>query len=119
MLRVVIGQVGWQSVRFAAPILLAILLLPGLQAQQPGEVSYRDISTMPEGVLGERIRSVIETINGASPEVVQRFIEQECAGRFRDMVPMDEHIDAFLNVHRQWGSVQFHGIRTYEPPRPN
>jgi len=119
MLRVVIGQVGWQSVRFAAPILLAILLLPGLQAQQPGEVSYRDISTMPEGVLGERIRSVIETINGASPEVVQRFIEQECAGRFRDIVPMDEHVDAFLNVHRQWGSVQFHGIRTYDPPRPN
>jgi hypothetical protein len=74
---------------------------------------------MPDGVLGDRIRSVIETLNANSPAAVQRFLQQECSGRFRNIAPMEEHLSAFLGVHRQWGEVQFHSIRTYEPPRPD
>ncbi len=119
MLRTVVCQLGLPSLRCAAAIVLAALLLPTLHAQQPGEVSYRDVSIMPDGVLGDRIRSVIETLNANSPEAVQRFLQQECSERFRNIAPMDEHLSAFLGVHRQWGEVQFHSIRTYEPPRPD
>jgi len=119
MVPMVIRKPGWRKMWHAAPILLATLQLPALSAQQPGEISYRDVSTMPDGVLGERIRSVIETLNAGSPQAVRRFLEQECTDRFRNFAPMEDHLDAFLSVHRQWGSVQFHGIRTYEPPRPN
>ena len=119
MVPMVILKPGWRKMWHAAPILLATLQLPALSAQQPGEISYRDVSTMPDGVLGERIRSVIETLNAGSPQAVRRFLEQECTDRFRNFAPMEDHLDAFLSVHRQWGSVQFHSIRTYEPPRPN
>lgn len=86
-------------------------------AQQPGEISYHDESVMPTGVIGERISSVIGTLNAGDPAAVRRFIEEECGERFRNFAPMEEHISVFLGVRRQTGGVDFHSIRTYVPER--
>ena len=95
---------------------LVALSLTNVQAQQAGEISYLDTSVMPDGIVGQRIRSVIETLNSADPDRIRRLIEEETAGRFQRM-PVDAHIDAFLGSAHIWGEVSFHGVRTYQPAR--
>jgi CubicO group peptidase (beta-lactamase class C family) len=101
-------------------ILALILFVFSLQiafAQQPGEISYHDESVMPGGKKGERIQSVIDTLNSNDPGRIRRFIEEECTERFRKFASMDEHINVFLNIRRQWGGADFHSIRTHVPER--
>jgi CubicO group peptidase (beta-lactamase class C family) len=100
-----------------AILVLVFCSLQAAYAQQPGEVSYNDESVMPTGVLGERISSVISTLNAGDPAAVRRFIEGECSVRFGNIAPMEEHIGAFLGVRRETGGVDFHSIRTYVPER--
>lgn len=115
-----------QPTKRVARVLAAVLIIFGaaastrhLAAQQPGELGYRDDPTLPTGVVGERISSLIETFNSGDPEVVRSFLENECTAQFRDFVPLEEHLEVFASVRRQWGTVEFHSIRTYEPPRPD
>ncbi len=86
-------------------------------AQQPGEVSYHDEPAMPGGKAGERIQSIIDTLNSNDPGRIRRFIEEECTEKFRNFAPMDEHISVFLGLRRQTGGVDFYSIRTYVPER--
>lgn len=97
---------------------LSFLVLSLVAAQQPGEVSYHDESVMPGGKIGERIRSLIETFNSGDPAKLEQFIQNECTGRFKTM-PMEQHRSAFQNMFRQTGGLDFHSIRTYDPPREN
>jgi CubicO group peptidase (beta-lactamase class C family) len=96
-------------------IILCILALQPALAQSPGEKGFKDNPAMPAGKMGERIQSIIETVNANDPERIRRFIQEECAPKFRDMVPMDEHIKVWLGVRHQTGGVDFYSIRTYDP----
>jgi len=86
-------------------------------AQQPGEISYHDKSVVPEGKKGERILSIIDTLNSNNPDWIRRFIKEECTEKFQGIAPMDRHIDVFLGVRYETGGVDFHSIRTYVPER--
>jgi CubicO group peptidase (beta-lactamase class C family) len=88
-------------------------------AQQPGERGYHDESVLPAGKIGERITSLIETFNSGDPTEVERFLNEECTASFRNFVPLEEHLNVFATTRRQWGEVTFHGVRSYDPPRPN
>jgi len=96
---------------------LCLFLLQPALAQQAGEISYKDVSIMPGGRIGERIRSLLETFNSNDPARIKRFIQDECTVRFRDIAPMEEHIRVFQGQYREWGGADFHGIRTYVPER--
>jgi CubicO group peptidase (beta-lactamase class C family) len=97
--------------------LLFLWAVQAVSAQRPGETSYSDEPVMPKGKIGERIQSVIDTLNSNSPERIRRFIEGECTEKFRNFAPMDEHIAVFLRVRRETGGADFHSIRTYVPER--
>jgi hypothetical protein len=92
----------------------ALLTLAGPAVAQN---SYHEDATFPSGIEGERIRSLIRTINAGDPAEVERFLNDEVTVEFRDVVPMEVHLDAFASAHLEWGSVAFHSIRTYTPPR--
>ncbi len=98
-------------------LVLCAVPLQMVCAQQPGEISYHDESVMPEGKIGERVRSIIATVNADDPEAVRRFIEEACTEKFQNFVPMQGHVDAFLSVRQRTGGIDFHSIRTYNPPR--
>jgi len=83
----------------------------------PGEISYDDESVMPAGKKGERIRSLIATVNSNDPDQISRFIKEESTEKFKKFAPMEEHINVFLNFSRQTGGIDFHSIRTYVPER--
>ena len=83
----------------------------------PGEISYDDEPVMPAGKKGERIRSLIATVNSNDPDQISRSIKEESTEKFQKFAPMEEHINLFLNFSRQTGGIDFHSIRTYVPER--
>lgn len=91
--------------------------VPLAVAQQPGEISYRDESVMPGGREGEQIEKIIRTVNSNDAERIRRLLESEFTPEFRDMVPMEHHVEVFRGVYRQTGGLDFHSIRTYVPAR--
>jgi len=94
----------------------AVLAAPA-QTQQPGEIGYKDTSEMPAGIAGERIASVIATLNSGDAARFRRFIETEVTPEFRGIASMEDHVEVFLETVRTWGTVSFHSIRSYTPAR--
>jgi CubicO group peptidase (beta-lactamase class C family) len=101
---------------FAAIIFCLVILQAGW-AQTPAE-TYSDSQVMPPGIQGQRIQSLINTLNSGDAELIRKFFSTEVGERFRNMVPIDEHVNFFLGFQRQTGGIDFYGIRTYVPERP-
>jgi CubicO group peptidase (beta-lactamase class C family) len=97
--------------------ILCVFSFQALNAQSPGEISYHDESVMPGGKIGERMQSLIATVNSNDPDQISRFLNEECTEKFRNFAPLEEHINAFLSFRRTTGGVDFQSIRTYVPER--
>ncbi len=97
--------------------ILGLIIFQISYGQVPGEISYHDESVMPGGKKGERIRSLIATVNSKTPDQIRRFMNEDCTEKFRKIAPMEQHINVFLSFGRQTGGVDFHSIRTYVPER--
>jgi CubicO group peptidase (beta-lactamase class C family) len=97
--------------------MISLLLAGAVPAQQPGEQGFSDSPKLPAGAQGERIKSLIDTINAGDADRVRRFINGECTGGFKTDIPMDEHVATFLGLLRQTGGLDFVGIRSYVPER--
>jgi CubicO group peptidase (beta-lactamase class C family) len=106
------------TVRALAFMVLSLCLVQPAAAQRPGERSYHDRSAMPGGVIGDRVSSLIETINANDPDAMRRFLGEECTAAFRATAPAHVHIDMYLRYCRQTGGVDFHSVRKYIPARP-
>ena len=83
----------------------------------PAQPVFEDTPKMPDGVPGERIRALLQTINSNNPAQIQQFFDQHVAEEFRQFAPMEEHIGAFQNSYRMTGGVDFYSVRTYTPAR--
>jgi CubicO group peptidase (beta-lactamase class C family) len=97
-------------------LMAGLLIAPAAFAQQPGEISYHDESAMPAGIEGQRIQSLIDAFNSGDAERVRAFVEEECTGWFHE-IPIEDHVEVFSDVRREWGGVDFHSIRSYVPER--
>jgi len=90
----------------------------GALAQQASAPAFKDTPALPEGQAGARIKSLLEVLNSGSVDRIKRFISEECAGNFRDRIPLEEHISTLLGFLRDTGGVDFHSVRTFTPERP-
>jgi CubicO group peptidase (beta-lactamase class C family) len=99
-----------------AAIFVILLAFQAGWAQAPAE-TYNDSPVLPEGVKGERIQALINTLNSGDPEKISQFLTTHCTERFRNAVPMEGHIEVFLGLFQETGGVDFSGIRTYVPER--
>ena len=107
------------KIRWAFVLLLSLVLVgPSAIARQAAAPDFKDTTVLPEGQKGARVRSLIEVINSGEPGRVKRFLDQECTGEFRGMVPMEEHLSAFLGFFRDTDGIEFYSVRTYTPERP-
>lgn len=95
--------------------IFCVLSFQILFAQMPGEISYKDESILPGGKKGERIRSLIATVNSNDPTQIRRFVEEAFTEKFQKLAPMEQHINVVQGIHQQTGGVDFHSIRTYVP----
>jgi CubicO group peptidase (beta-lactamase class C family) len=103
--------------RLFAVLFICLFIVQAGWPQRQVEGDYKDNPSMPAGIQGQRIQSLIDTLNSGDMERVRKFISTECAERFRNMAPMEEHISVFLGFFRDTGGIDFQGIRTYVPAR--
>jgi len=104
--------------RFIGVLFLAAWASLGALAQQAPAPAFKDTTALPEGQAGVRIKSLLEVVNSGSVDRIKRFISEECAGNFREKIPLEDHISTLLGFLRDTGGVDFHSIRTYTPERP-
>jgi CubicO group peptidase (beta-lactamase class C family) len=91
--------------------------VPHVFAQQPAAPDFKDAKAMPEGSPGARIKSAIEALNSGDAERFKRFLNEDCAKSFREMVPLDVHIATAQRFYAEAGGIDFHSIRTFTPER--
>jgi len=107
------------TTRWIYALFFALALVgAGALAQQPAAPAYKETTVLPEGPTGARIRAFLDVINSGSADRIKRFLNEECAKEFREMVPLGDHISTALGFLRDTGGVEFHSIRTYTPERP-
>jgi CubicO group peptidase (beta-lactamase class C family) len=91
---------------------------PGAFTQQQPAPAFTDRTALPEGPTGARITSLIEVMNSGSADRIKRFIDEECAGDFREKISLEDHISTALGFLRDTGGIDFHSVRAYTPERP-
>jgi len=105
-----------QTIRWTIVLLFAAVLAgPYAFTQQPAAPVYKDTTALPEGPMGARIKSFIDVINSGNAERVKRFVNEECAKEFREMVPLNDHISTALGLLRDTGGIEFYSVRTFTP----
>ncbi len=104
----------WLVILFAA----LSLAWPAGAAGQPTAPAFKDTTALPEGPTGARIKSLIEVMNSGSADRIKRFIADECAGDFKQKIPIEDHVSTALGFLRDTGGIDFYSVRTYTPERP-
>ena len=97
-------------------LFICLFIVQAAWAQTPAE-TYSDSPVLPEGVRGERIKAIIDTLNSGKPEQIKEFLTTHCTERFRNFVPMEDHVEVFLGFLQETGGIDFSVIRTYVPER--
>jgi len=97
-------------------LFICLLIIPAGWTQTPGE-TYSDSPDLPAGIQGQRIQALIDTLNSGDADKVRQFLTTHCTEKFRNIAPMEGHIEVFQGLFQETGGVDFSGIRTYVPER--
>src|SRR4030043_1694286 len=97
-------------------LFICLLIIPAGWTQTPGE-TYSDSPDLPTGIQGQRIQALIDTLNSGDADKVRQFLTTHCTEKFRNIAPMEGHIEVFQGLFQETGGVDFSGIRTYAPER--
>ncbi len=108
---------GPRAFSFLLVAVLLALAVPLVLAQQPAAPDYKDATALPAGPTAARIRSAIEVLNSGSADRIKRFLDEECTEKFREMVPLADHVSTWLGILRDTDGVDFYSVRTYTPER--
>ena len=97
-----------------------VFLIVGLgwtvAAGQSPPGAYSDVQAYPDGPAAERVKELINVVNGADSARVRKFVEEAFTPEFRDFASMEEHVGVFTDFARETGGVEFYGVRKYEKP---
>jgi len=97
--------------------LALVAAVPRAFPQQPAAPDFKDTAAMPGGQMGTRIKSAIEAMGSGGADRVKRFLNEDCAASFRDMVPLEDHLSTAQRFQGETGGIDFYSIRTFTPER--
>lgn len=109
--------------RLWLPVVISVSLASAADAipaalGQPSLGDFKDVRELPSGPAGERLTGLLDAINAGDDARLRAFINDTFTPEFRDFVPMKDHLEFFRRVRRASGGLEFHAIRSYDPPRP-
>ncbi len=109
-----------KSMRSVLPIWVVLLVLAAgvIPAQQPRGPGYQDQAGWPDGVKGQRIRALLDLVNAPAPGDMEAFLRDHCTAAMRQAFPVAVATAEVAGWRRTAGKLEFHGLRTYDPPRP-
>ena len=100
-------------------IVALVCALAGAVAPAQGQISmdYRDVPEMPAGKEGERIQLLFDAVNMVDQSLAVRFYNECFSDELKAEIPLDGFIGFYGGFLREVGSIDFHSIRLYDPPR--
>ena len=105
--------------RILFALLVCALSAAAAFAQAPGANTRSDSPTFPEGLEGERFHMLIEALNTRDLGLAERFYDEHLAEEFRESFPVGSYLEGYQWIASTTGGLDFHGVRTYDPPRPD
>jgi CubicO group peptidase (beta-lactamase class C family) len=95
---------------------IAMMVSAPLAAQQAP--AFKDESKIPDTPACKRALEVVDLINKGDREKARAYILESFAPAFRDMAPMEEHLQVFADFREGSEGYDIHSVRIYDPPRP-
>ena len=103
---------------YLLPILaLCLSLTAAAQPQQPGP--YTDSRDLPDTPAVKRGQELLEVLKSGDSGRLRSFAKDNFATSFLEQIPLDEHVDVLSQFAETARHLQLHGVRTYDPPRPD
>lgn len=106
------------TTRILTVLLVLLLAAPAALAQAPFAGTRTDVPTFPQGLEGERFRMLIDAFNTKNLTLAQQFYDQHLADEFKARFPVDSYTEGYQHIASTTGGLDFHCVRTYDPPRP-
>ena len=83
--------------RLAFALVISMLLSASLAAQQAAR-PYKDDPKIPDTPACKRALEIVDLVNKGDTAAVRAYILQNCTQKFRDMAPMEEHLQFVADV---------------------
>jgi len=96
-------------------MLLGAALAPLAAQQAP---AFKDEKKIPDTPACKRALEVVDLINKGDHEKVRAYILEYFMPEYRDMAPMEEHLQVFDGIREESEGYDVHSVRVYDPPRP-
>lgn len=77
---------------------------------------FTDQPAMPDGPQGKHIQALLDLVNGSG--TADDFLRDHGGEALRKAFPPEDARAELARWRRQAGKVTFHGLRVYDPPRP-
>ncbi|RJR32332.1 MAG: class A beta-lactamase-related serine hydrolase [Candidatus Latescibacterota bacterium] len=111
-----IAQPSLVACAFTTAFMLLGAALAPLAAQQAP--AFKDESKIPDTPACKRALEVVDLINKGDHEKVRAYILEYFMPEYRDMAPMEEHLQVFDGIREESEGYDVHSVRVYDPPRP-
>ncbi len=95
----------------------ALLLASSVLGQAPP--AYKDGPAIPDLPPARHVRAAIDAVNSDDPAKIAAFCREHMTEEMVGMAPEAEHVAVFRGVFAEPGGLDYHGVRTYAPPRPD
>src|SRR5688500_12357637 len=104
------------------PLLILLALAPATawpaRATQPQPLPYKDSRDLPGTPAVKRGQELLAALQADDSHRLRAFVETSLAASFLQQIPADQHIEVLSQVAETAGHLKLHGVRTYDPPRP-
>lgn len=98
--------------------LIFLCAMPVVNGQLPP--AYKDSPEWPDRPAAQRAKDVLGLLNEGKSDQIRAYVGANLAPAFRDAFPLEQHVGFVLQNHVTSHGFDFHGVRTYDPPRaPN
>lgn len=110
-----------RSPALAISLILALVgpLSPVAQAQTPPATSdFQDNTTLPSDATSLAINAFIAAYNANDAKAVRSFLEKYTTPEFQQRMPLEQHLNMFLNLRRTTGPIKLHSLRSRDASQP-
>jgi CubicO group peptidase (beta-lactamase class C family) len=78
-----------------------------------------DDPAFPEGLEGERLEMLLQALNSRDLGLARAFYDEHLADAYKEELNAESFIEGYQWTANATGGLDFYGVRTYDPPRPN
>ena len=119
--RIATAAPGPRRVISSVTALAAFLLLGAAARAQPQRPAppFTDSLELPDRPAVKRARELLEVVRAKDTDRLREHVREAFAPSFLEAIPLEGHVNALSGMADDLVHWELHGIRSYDPPRPD